>query len=445
MVANNRGFSSDDYKYLSSGTYKNVFERRRGFVPKSHRKKKGESSKGKFVSAFFSKKLEADTEHKAAEIVSLIDPMHYFTIQPIDFVNLSKEPLQRNLEGYLKSQLPQNFRKLRTDPYTNEMVFPYGGKQYILEISQRQHFPFLDFLLPILFLIFWVGHMNESGYFHRDIKDLNILFHDSRLYLIDFGFLSNDFFAISGIEMHIDNPPEASYLAQLEERGSEDNYKQMVFTKKEFLEFVSQIRLDLALDILKYDNELIKQGRFFSARDRLDTAFKESLIRRKVAQDKIIKNCLQSHRREQNSYQKCRFPALTIFDDIFLLHGDKFDSYQLGCTIARWLSAYKSKFSHTLNPVESFTLQAFTLYVFEYLTVFNVTYRMNLSTFHKLFLKQLKLFEYIYILKEYQKYCTKVFANSETDLEANEQRKKAIKFEKKSFVEMLAYLEKLIR
>ena len=477
---NNLG--KENYKYLASGSFKDVFIRQPGFKPASKRHGKRYSEGKSYVSAFFFDRKDAETEVKAYENMYLIDPLEIFTIHLVEKRDLLKEPnsVWYFLQEHLKSQLPKEWKgeKLfREFPYVFEIVLPYGGISYEDELKGRSNCSLRDFLFPILFLIFCVGYMNDKGYFHKDIRDANILFDDSQLFLIDYSNLTkdcktdlNDIFFIFDeeaekeepredcIHLNLFWPPEKNYLYLLEVMGFSKNiknlpnkYKHVDLTLKYLLQFLKKKDPKIVKEHVYYLKQLKNLQRFFPERHTLDHEYREILFKRMIVRNDIFLKCYEKHKDSNGqlicnqAVRDCLEPAMYTHQDIFLLYADRYDSYQLGSTILIWIRTFREKFYHILIKEDKHIFDSFSLSVYEHLCAFNVIYRMNSFDFHKYFLEQIRFLGYNDFLKEYKNYCSKInnLENDTANLNSF-QVKESVESEKKYFKNLFSYLDLLM-
>jgi hypothetical protein len=314
--------------------------------------------------------------------------------------------------------------------------------------------------------------MNECGYFHMDIKDANILYNDSQLFLIDFSLLTKDCKLDYNFVLYFDEkevgtdkelnltvnfPPESNYFFMLGDLGLSKNlkrqgekYKQVDLTLKDWLIWANKYVPEIYKDHMFYLKQLKKLERFSPERFVIDREYKDLLVNRMKIRDKIYLECYEKFKGpdgkiiHDDTLLKCLKSAMDNFQDIFLLYADRYDSYRLGCTVLSWIRTFREKFYHHLDEEDKHIFDSFALSVYEHLCAFNVRHRMNLTDFHKHFLRQIRFFGYRDFLQEYKHYCSKIYKKRKDRVESNENIKESVRSEKLCFKNLFSNLDMLM-
>ena len=469
MNKKNENFDKEDYKYLASGHFKDVFLRKSGFQPPTKSGGVDYPKNKRYVSVFLSSS-DMTTELNGLFYMQLVDPLGIFTLPLLGFRDLKEDPHSVSLMEHLISQVPAEWRK--HDAYAFEILFLEGGISYDAELSKEMDFSLSDFLFQILFLIFCMGYMNDSGYYHMDIKDANILFSNSQLFLIDFSQVTRDCKVCLSFPLYFDEkefdpnqplnlveniPPEANYLIMLDEIDISKNstqqsakYKKIKLTLKDWLEWVKKFSPEIVKEHIFYLKELKKLQRFSPERFEIDREYKDYLVETMKLRDKIslqrygkLKGLIEKNALD-NTVSTSSTPAKDKIRKILLLYADKHESYQLGSTILVWIRTFREKFYRNLNKKDKHIFDSFSLNIYEHLCAFNVIFRMDLTSFHKHFLKQLRFFGCKDLLQEYKAYCTKIYKEKNETAESNPHNEAAMKSERQHVENLFSYLDLLI-
>jgi serine/threonine protein kinase len=393
-------------RFIDRGTFKNVYQ-----------------LSGNRASAIFRDRYEGSAEMGLYKIVSLMDPYHYYTIQPLYSVNRSLNPMKEDVLAKLGTF--GHYYDAGNSLY--EIVFPLGGQKFSnvirnngLELDKQEPGNRLGkFLIPILFLAHWIGYMNEKNYQHKDIKDGNILYRNGMLKLIDFGFLGNDLDLVVGLEeeRYFVWPPEVRVLGRM--LKSRPNYSSSILSSENVIQYLSQNVRGLNKRMKKHKERLLKnynenESLLNQQYGTMSPTFLSSLEGSAQDYDRRVKECERQSTRQKN-IAACKFKERPILQQPLMKHFNKFDSYGLGITILSWIQKFDEvETTSTLLPADDKEiLKNFEYFVYKSLAVYNPEKRLTLSDFHALFLEELAaLTGGQRLIKQYKEFCENILSQN---------------------------------
>lgn len=157
------------------------------------------------VSKLFSNEKDYKDEVEIYKKVIAIDKDNKFTLKLISHCEIKSSYINENVTDIGNCDI------IRYKPKIYQIVYEYGGidlnKLFVYNhiITKYPNLDIYDFLKKFIEIFKGLDILSNHGLVHRDIKIDNILFNGNKIFLIDFGLLTN-------VDMiYKDNNPEIYY------------------------------------------------------------------------------------------------------------------------------------------------------------------------------------------------------------------------------------------
>lgn len=137
------------------------------------------------IGKVFLDESEFQSEKIIQDMIKKIDPYNNFTVPLYDVCDVKYFKKTDKVEGC------DLIEQVNLDNEYPQLIYKYGGKSLKDIIKEKGSIKkFMDIFIKLRPLLFGLEKLNEANLIHQDIKPPNILYDKNKVYLIDFGILT---------------------------------------------------------------------------------------------------------------------------------------------------------------------------------------------------------------------------------------------------------------